>query len=263
MLIYVLALLIFSLSYLLNAATVTIFYHRALAHGSVQLSVLAQWYLQHAAIWVTGIDPVGWVCMHRRHHAFSDTDQDPHSPLHFGFFGVGLAQLKSYERTLVGIARKEKEYTRFIKDIDFEVNILNRKKLWMLPYLLHGAIALGLCFASPLVGLAYFLGLMSHPIEGWIINAFGHAIGRRNFDTNDNARNSHIAGYLVLGEGYQNNHHAFPASAKFSFAPFEFDAGYLICQILERFGLLKINRKSLIKNAIQKRRQERAVKMAA
>jgi stearoyl-CoA desaturase (delta-9 desaturase) len=99
------------------------------------------------------------------------------------------------------------------------------------------------------LGISYWLGMMSHPVQGWIINSFGHAVGGRNFDTPDNSRNNHLAAWLVLGEGFQNNHHRFPASAKFSFRRGEVDMGYWICRILDKFGILEIQRAGLIPSA--------------
>ena len=257
---FLIGLAVFAVAYLINAGTITVFYHRALAHTGVEMSPLSRWYLKHIAIWVTGIDPVGWAVMHRRHHAFSDTEQDPHSPVHAGFFGVIFAQLKSYERVLVGLARNRPEYTRYAKDMPFGVNKLNRNRIWWMPYALHFVIALALIWpAGWFVAACYFFGMMGHPVEGWVINSFGHAIGKRNFDTNDNSRNSHIAAYLVMGEGYQNNHHAFPASPKFSYRGMEWDFGYTLCQSLALFGLVRIKKENIIKNVIAKNKRSEAL----
>ncbi|MEO2168503.1 MAG: hypothetical protein ABGY42_10365, partial [bacterium] len=87
---------------------------------------------------------------------------------------------------------------------------------------------------------------MSHPIEGWIVNALGHAVGGRNFDTDDNSRNNHFGAWLILGEGFQNNHHAYPDSARFSYRASEIDPGYGLSLLLERAGLVSIRRETLI-----------------
>jgi stearoyl-CoA desaturase (delta-9 desaturase) len=96
------------------------------------------------------------------------------------------------------------------------------------------------------LGACYFFGIMSHPIEGWIVNSLGHAVGGRNFETPDNSRNNHLAAWLILGEGYQNNHHRYPASAKFSYQPWELDLGFGVSLLLEQLGLLEIRRELLI-----------------
>ena len=79
--------------------------------------------------------------MHRRHHAYSDQALDPHSPVQLGLTGVLLGQLRSYERTLVGLARGQEEYTRWVTDLDFPIHWLNRKRVWYLPYLVHLGVA--------------------------------------------------------------------------------------------------------------------------
>ena len=91
-----------------------------------------------------------------------------------------------------------------------------------------------------------FLGIMSHPVQGWIVNSFGHAVGSRNFDTPDNSRNDHVGAWLIWGEGLQNNHHAYPGSAKFSYHWWEADFGWLVARTLERVGAVRVNRAGLI-----------------
>jgi stearoyl-CoA desaturase (delta-9 desaturase) len=97
-----------------------------------------------------------------------------------------------------------------------------------------------------LLAASYFVGIMSHPIEGWAVNALGHAVGGRNFETPDNSRNNHLAAWLIVGEGFQNNHHRYPASARFSYRWPEVDPGYAICRLLETAGLLQVRRDTLL-----------------
>jgi stearoyl-CoA desaturase (delta-9 desaturase) len=252
---------VFLVAYLINTTTITVLYHRGLAHRAVALSPFLERFVARWGNWLTGLDPKGWVCMHRLHHAHSDTPDDPHSPQHAGFFALLYKQLASYKRILVGIAREEPMYAGVVKDLQFDISWLNRKKVWWLPYATHLAIAiaLGATVGWWLLGAAYFGGMMSHPIEGWIINAFGHAYGGRNFDTNDNSRNNHMAAWLIMGEGFQNNHHQYPSSAKFSYRWYEIDLGYAMCHLLELFGLLRINRDKLIPKRAELRRQREAL----
>jgi stearoyl-CoA desaturase (delta-9 desaturase) len=247
---YVLACLgIFAIAYLINTTTISVLYHRGLAHGAVRLSPRARKFVATMGVWLTGLDPKGWVCMHRQHHEFSDTPRDPHSPVHFGVYGVLLGQLRSYERTLVGLAKGKSDYCRTVEDLDFPVSWINRRGMWYLPYLVHlgAALAMGLVAGWWALGACYWLGMMSHPIEGWIVNSLGHAVGGRNFDTADNSRNNHLAAWLILGEGYQNNHHRYPASARFSYRWWELDLGYVVCLALEKIGVLEIARSTLIR----------------
>ncbi len=237
---------VFTLAYLLNIVTITVGYHRGLAHRAVWLQPGARRALIAVGNWITGLDPKAWVVMHRMHHEHSDTPLDPHSPANVGILGIGPEQLRSYKRVIVGLARKEPAYTRFATDLDFPLSRLNTKRLWLVPYVLHAAVGLGLGLSVGwLFGAAYFAGMMSHPIQGGLVNAFGHAVGGRNFDTPDQSRNNHVVAWLVLGEGFQNNHHRYPASARFSYRAHEIDLGYAWCLLLEKLGVLRIARAHL------------------
>jgi fatty-acid desaturase len=238
---------VFTAAYLLNVLTITVGYHRALAHKAVRLHPALRRALIVGGNWVTGLDPKAWVVMHRLHHEHSDTPLDPHSPLNVGILGIGAEQLRSYKRVLVGLLRREAAYTRYATDLDFPLNALNRSRRWWVPYALHAAVGLALGLGIGwLLGAAYFLGMMSHPVQGGLVNSLGHARGGRNFDTGDNSRNNLLAAYLIFGEGLQNNHHRYPASACFSYRRREVDLGYGACVLLEKLGLLEIEREYLI-----------------
>lgn len=233
---------IFGAGYLLNIFYITVFYHRGLAHGSVTLSPLVAKWIALTGNWFTGIDPKAWACMHRLHHQHSDTKADPHSPIHQGVFGLLMGQLRSYKRVLKRLIAGDPKFTRVVEDIPFEVHYLNRSRLWFLPYALHASLAVVIAFvsASPLFGLAYYGGIMSHPIQGWMVNALAHRFGYQTFNTGDNSRNNSLVALLVFGEGYQNNHHAHPERAKFSILPSEVDFGYALCRLGQATGLLQI-----------------------
>lgn len=240
--------LVFLVSYCSSLLYITVFYHRSLAHKSITLTPWLERWVVLSGVWITGLDPKAWVCMHRRHHAYSDTERDPHTPTVVGKWRIPLKQLRSYEQTLACLDGGLTEYTRFVKDLSFPVNTLFARRLWFVPYLTQALIAVGLGLASNAwaIGVSYWLGLMSHPVQGWLVNAWGHSSGSRNFDAPDNSRNNIAVAWLVGGEGLQNNHHAFPASARFSCRPGEPDLGFRWCQLLERLGLASIRWESLI-----------------
>ncbi len=239
---------VFVAAVLVNTAMISVGYHRGLAHRAIRWSPRVERFVATYGIWFTGLDPKGWVCMHRMHHAFSDTPRDPHSPANLGKFGVLIGQLKSYERILVGLARGNTEYTRHVTDLEFPVNWLNRRRMWLAPYLFH--IALSVVFAMFtdmwLLAAAYYFGIMSHPVEGWIVNAFGHSVGDRNWDTPDDSTNNLFAAWAILGEGLQNNHHRYPSSARFSYRPHEPDGGWRLVQLFEKLGWLTVDTGKLI-----------------
>jgi fatty-acid desaturase len=255
---------VFAAAYLLNVLTITIGYHRSLAHQSVQLHPRLRGALVRYGPWLTGLDPKAWVVMHRLHHEHSDTPLDPHSPVNVGILGIGLEQLRNYKRVLIGLLKEKPAYTRYARDLEFPLNPLVRSGRWYLPYLLHAVVGLLLgAGVGWLLGAAYFLGVMSHPIQGGIVNSLGHAVGGRNFDTGDNSRNNHLAAWLILGEGFQNNHHRYPGSASFSYRRREVDLGYAACVGLESLGLLTIDRAHLIPDAAWTRKRARPAAAAA
>lgn len=238
--------LVFSAAYLLNITYITVFYHRGLTHQAVRLSPWTRRLVIATGNWVTGLDPKGWSAMHRLHHLHSDTQNDPHSPRYYGIIGLMLAQLRSYNAILRKLNRNDPELTRLVADLDFPVSWLNRKKLWWLPYVMHVVVwlTIGAVFDMWMLGYCYFLGMMSHPIQGWMVNSFGHAYGYRSFDTGDDSRNNIAVALLVMGEGYQNNHHRFPQSPKFSVAWHEVDMGYGLCLALQAIGAIELGAES-------------------
>jgi stearoyl-CoA desaturase (delta-9 desaturase) len=221
---------------------ISVFYHRAFTHEAIRIHPRLRRFIVVSGNWITGIDIKAWACMHRMHHMYSDTMQDPHSPKRWGLFGTMLGQLQSYKATIRGLIRGKPEYVNIVKDLDFEISSLNRKQLWALPYAIHAGVwlACGILLNSWLLGFAYFAGMMSHPVQGWLVNSFGHAHGYRNFKTSDDSRNNTLVAWTCFGEGYQNNHHRFPKSAKFSMRWFEFDFGWTVAQILASLSIVEI-----------------------
>src|SRR5436305_3580865 len=121
---------VFTVAYLLNILTISVGYHRGFAHQAVTLHPLLRRLVIAGGNWVTGLDPKAWVVMHRLHHEHSDTPLDPHSPTNVGILGVALEQLRSYERVLVGLLKRDPAYLKYASDLDFPLNVLNRTKRW-------------------------------------------------------------------------------------------------------------------------------------
>lgn len=241
-----LSLSVFILAYGLNMLYTSVFYHRALTHRALLLGPRTRRFVVLTGNWITGIDPKTWICMHRLHHRYSDTRRDPHSPRFCGILPILIIQLDSYAKTMRGLLRQDPQYTRIVRDLSFPVNWLNRQGLWFLPHLIHTLLALfvGMVFGAWMFALAYWVGIMSHPIQGWMVNALGHSIGYRNFATRDHSTNNLLVAFLVMGEGLQNNHHYQPRRANFSRRWWELDLGYLLCKLSACFGLLKFRSRS-------------------
>lgn len=227
---------------LVSAAYITVFYHRTFAHGALSLRPGLRRFVVLTGPWVTGIDPKAWACMHRLHHRYSDGSRDPHSPVNVGVPGVFLAQLRAYERMLAGLTLGKSSYTAVVSDLDFPISWANRHQLWFLPYVaqIAVAVAIGLVFNAWILAACLYLGLMSHPVQGWLVNSFGHAAGYRTFETSDSSRNNLFVAFFVVGEGLQNNHHYDQDSARFAYRWWEPDLGFLICRLFQGLGLLTI-----------------------
>lgn len=240
-------LIVFAVCYLTVIIYTSIFYHRALAHNALTLPNSVSKFIQLTGAPLTGIDPKAWVCMHRLHHLHSDTTKDPHSPVHTGFWYTFKKQHASFEKTIIGLMRGIPRYTEIVKDIKFDIHWLNKNGLWYVPFIAHFVIGLLLWIATQNIWLflGYFLGMASHPIQGFLVNAFGHAVGYRNFDYPDNSKNNTLVAWFVLGEGFQNNHHMYPASPKFSMKSFEFDTGYFFVKLFSMLGIVKIKQENI------------------
>ncbi len=217
-------LFVFAATYSLNLFFISVLYHRGLTHAAYPMSRFAKFLTFQVGYWITGMDPIAWSYMHREHHAHSDTPRDPHSPKYFGIFGVLKAQYVYYDNRIEKLRAEKTPGLHWI----------SRSRLWPVPYLLQLliAITLGYWTQSAWVSTAYFLGMMSHPIQGWMVNAFGHSSGSRRYNTNDSSTNNWWVALLVFGEGLQNNHHQHPNSVKFSEAAWEPDFGYWVYLIM-------------------------------
>lgn len=245
----------FILTYGFTIVTTSVGYHRGLAHGAVRLREPWRRLLAATGIWVTGVDPKAWVVMHRLHHAHSDSVDDPHTPHGkmkgvVGFASMFARQLMGYNRILDKIRAGDETVTAIGKDLELSWCMRTWGCGW-LPLALHAGIALGIVALGGgwLLAGAVFAGMMSHVVQGAIINYFGHAYGGRNFASDDDSRNNHFAAWLVLGEGFQNNHHRYAKSARFSHRWYEVDMGYAACLVLEKLGVLDIDRASLMPRA--------------
>jgi stearoyl-CoA desaturase (delta-9 desaturase) len=160
--------------------------------------------------------------------------------------GVWIGQYKAYLGIQERLIQGDEDTCALVADIPFDVSKTNKMNLSWLPYIVHTllAVVMWLSLDSFWIGAGYFLGIMSHPVQGWMVNALAHKYGGRNFETDDDSTNNLFVGLFVFGEGYQNNHHKFPKRAKFSVRWFEFDPGYAMCLVAEALGLLKVVRVS-------------------
>jgi stearoyl-CoA desaturase (delta-9 desaturase) len=199
----------------------TIFLHRTLAHRAISMSPGLRFTCRVMTWMMTGIKPREWVAVHRRHHAFTDVEGDPHSPLLEGFATVQIGNVVLYRRA----ARDETSVARYARDLPAD-----RWDKWLFD---RGYLGLGLRVGIlllvfwgnwELAAIASFTHVVSYLLLNSAVNAVGHRFGRRPFA--GLAANTQWLAWLTAGEGLHSNHHAAPTSARLAFGRREIDPGW-------------------------------------
>jgi len=215
--------------------TTSVYLHRALAHRALGVHPIAD-ALFRVVLWLTtGQDRRQWVAVHRKHHAFTDRDGDPHSPRLLGFWRVQLLNVYYYARE----ARNADTLRTFAPDV--RADRLDRlfSRGWTGPVL--GTVMLCMLFglwagllAAGLHAVLYVFVLAP------LINGLGHWRGSQNFA--NTAYNSRLMAWVTGGESLHNNHHAHARSPKFSMGRWEFDPSWLVIRLLVVARLVAVMR---------------------
>jgi stearoyl-CoA desaturase (delta-9 desaturase) len=216
-------------SFLLQTLGITAGYHRYFSHHAFKTGRGVQFALAWLGCAAMQNGPLWWASGHRRHHRFADRPGDPHSPVTGSFWHAYLGWVLSGDNDHPDLSNV-RDLSRFP-----ELRFLDRFK-----WLPTCATAVACAVALGLPGLVWGLGvgttLAFHaPL---LVNSMGHRWGRRRFATNDASRNHALLGVLVLGEGWHNNHHHDPSSARHGFAWWEIDVTYYVIVCLAELGLV-------------------------
>lgn len=222
----------FAVSFLANVAT-TVFLHRGLAHKAVTFKRPVTEVFRFLQWVTTGIRPRQWVAVHRKHHAFTDVEGDPHSPVLLGWFRVQMSNVILYRRE----ARKQETLDRYARDVP-----ATRVDRWFYDRALVG-LTIGvavLVFAfGPLIGLlSAFVHINLYLGGSAAVNAIAHHFGRKPYP--NGAGNLQWLAFITAGEGLHNNHHAAPTSARLSHRWFEIDPGWWVVRALTLLRLAKV-----------------------
>ena len=236
--------------WLATALGITVGYHRLFTHRSfetyrpvkVAFAMLGSMAVQGPLF--------KWVAQHRRHHQHSDHAEDPHSPHQHGAGLLGVVRGAWHAHVGWLFEPDAPGLSRYVGDLSAD-RLLGRVSrlfpLWaaaglVIPAALGGLLTLS--WKGALLGFVWgglvrvFLG---HHVT-WSINSVCHLWGSRPFRSDDESRNNVVFGVIALGEGWHNNHHAFPRSARHGLRWWEFDASYVVIRALERVGLAwKVN----------------------
>jgi stearoyl-CoA desaturase (delta-9 desaturase) len=240
-------LIVFAILYTLTGLGITVGFHRLFTHRSFKTSPALRGVF--AVLGSAAIEGpiISWVADHRKHHAFSDREGDPHSP-HVDH-GVGLrGALRGLGHAHLGwlfIHTERGSRERFAPDLiaDPVVSFVDRTFfVWALgglaaAFVLGGII--GGSWRAALTGLLWggaVRMLVLHHVT-YSINSLCHFFGRRDYATGDHSRNLAWLAPLSFGEAWHNNHHAFPTSAFHGLSWRQFDASALVIRALERTGL--------------------------
>jgi stearoyl-CoA desaturase (delta-9 desaturase) len=237
--------------YVFGTLGINLCYHRLLAHRGL---VVPRW-LEHALA-ILGVccvqdTPARWVAVHRRHHQHADESADPHSPLVTFFWGhMGWVLLENRDLQRLRI------YERYSRDVlrdRFYARLEHNRWLWVvlaswLVFLLGGfaaELALGggirqaAQFAASVLVWGVFVRTVAVWHITWSVNSVTHLWGYRNYETDEASRNNILVGLISNGEGWHNNHHASPRSARHGHRWWELDVTWLTIRFLALIGLAR------------------------
>ena len=238
-------LIFFVLHWYLSLFCQTFFLHRYAAHGAFRMSRGWEEFFYVLTFITQGSSYMSartYALLHRLHHAYTDTEDDPHSPK----FSSNAFQLmnetrKKYADIFNGRFHVEEKFTRNVPDWPAFERIAHPwfvRVLWIVAY-----TAFYIYFATAwwqflLLPITISVG----PVHGAVINWFAHKYGTTNFAMNNTSKNLFYIDVLMLGEAYHNNHHKFPSSINFGVRKNEIDPIYFIILLLNRLGVIRLNK---------------------
>lgn len=240
-------LVIASVMYLLTAVGITVGFHRLLTHRSFQTPKPLEYLFAALGSMAVQGPVISWVADHRKHHAHTDEDGDPHSP-HVGHDGGVRGVFAGLWHAHTGwlmSTQGRADWKRYARDLyeDPGMRTISRQ---FVPLILIGLAlpaAAGYLVSGTLAGAATGLlwgGLVRvffvHHIT-WSVNSVCHFLGSRRFVTDDHSTNVFWLALPSLGESWHHNHHAFPRSAVHGLKRWELDPSALIIAIMEKLGL--------------------------
>ncbi|GAB4448320.1 MAG: acyl-CoA desaturase [Chloroflexi bacterium OHK40] len=212
--------------YVISGIGITVGFHRMLTHKSFETSRPVKAILLIMGCLAVEGPPMEWASTHIQHHAHSDGEDDPHSPLE-GLWHSHVGWLFSHKNNI-------EVYGTWLKK---DPTVVWVSKYWLV------FVALGLIVPTLIAGWSGLIwgGLvrifLTHHIT-WSVNSICHTFGSRDYQTRDASRNNFVVGLLAFGEGWHNNHHAFPRSAFHGLRWWQVDISAYLIRAMERLGLV-------------------------
>ena len=206
-------------------------YHRLLTHRSFRTPKWLEYFLTMLGTLSVQDPPEKWVATHRIHHRFTETESDPHSTRP----GFWWAQVMWLFR---GTAQDHDEETlnKYVPDLMRDKGHRLISRFYFAP-LVVSAIILFLLGGWPMVVWGVFLRVVIGWHTTWFVNSLSHMYGSRPFKTADDSTNNWFVALLTFGEGWHNNHHAHPASARHGLRWYQFDLNWITLRVLKTIGL--------------------------
>jgi stearoyl-CoA desaturase (delta-9 desaturase) len=224
---------------LVTGLGVTVGLHRLLTHRSFATFRWVKRVLATAGTLAFQGGVIDWVAIHRLHHAYSDTDADPHTPRDNFWHGYVL-WLFEYD----GRIADESIKARYVPDLMRDPYLVFLETWWVgLQALLFGLLYMTGELTEPHLGLSwavYGIFVRSAVLQqmSWLVNTASHKWGYKNAETRDRSVNCWWMALLALGEGWHNNHHACPRAARFGWRWYEWDSGFLVIRLLQALHLV-------------------------
>jgi stearoyl-CoA desaturase (delta-9 desaturase) len=232
--------------YMITAIGITVGFHRLFTHQAFKTNPVVKGALAIMGMMAVEGPLLRWTATHRRHHQHSDEEDDPHSPHHHGGGVVGT--IKGFWHAHMGWLLRDAEpedLARYNPDLRRDKLLAVLSNLWWVWALLGLLIPAAVAGLITMSWMDVFLGFLwgglvriflVHHVT-WSINSVCHIWGSRPFKSNDESRNNWFFGILGLGEGWHNNHHAFPTSARHGLKWWQIDFSYLFIKALSKLGL--------------------------
>jgi stearoyl-CoA desaturase (Delta-9 desaturase) len=228
--------------YVVRMFAVTGFYHRYFSHRAFKTSRASQFVFAVLGASCVQRGPIWWAAHHRHHHAHSDQPGDVHSPRQRGFVWSHLGWFLSRRHFSPDLSRVRDllryPELRLLDRYDILIPVVLAAALWIAGAALeHWAPSLG-ANGWQLLVWGFFVSTVFCYHATYTINSLSHRFGKRRFATPDDSRNNLWLALLTFGEGWHNNHHHYPASARQGFYWWEIDITYYGLKLLQALGVI-------------------------
>jgi fatty-acid desaturase len=243
---HVLAATVF-LYWLTTGLGISMGYHRLHTHRSYKVPRVMEYFFAICGTLTLEGGPISWVAVHRIHHQKSDLPGDPHSPTEGGWWAHA-----GWLLTGESLHNKTRAMSKYAPDLARDpVYVWLNDYHWVLTPVL--AVLLLVIGGLPLMLWGIFVRVVFGLHATWLVNSATHMWGRRRFATRDNSRNNWRVALMTFGEGWHNNHHAHPTSARHGLAWYEFDPSWIQIKLLKLVGIAKSVRVAKVTSALAER----------